>query len=88
MAIPKRLELERETFLENVDLYGVAVIDRKKFIRLGGGRNMSRAVVESWLESWRDYMDDSQASLHYIETYAEVLAVWNPAALNTAPIAL
>ncbi len=45
MAVARRMEMERETLLEEIAISGAVAVDRKRFILLGGGRNMSRAVI-------------------------------------------
>jgi hypothetical protein len=77
MAIAKRLEMEREAFLEQIRIDGVVVINRKKFILLGGGKNMSRTVSQAWLESWRDYIDDEDGDLNVLQSNSSVIVLYD-----------
>jgi len=79
------MEMERESLLEQVAIVGAVAIDRKKFILLGGGKNMSRAVTEAWLESWRDYVADDNGSLQFIETRLGLVLLWDKALVERGP---
>lgn len=85
MAVARRLEMERETLLEEVALSGAVAIDRKKFVLLGGGRNMSKAVTEAWLESWRDYLSDPSGSLQFMETRLGLVVLWDKSVVERGP---
>ncbi|WP_298697375.1 hypothetical protein [uncultured Brevundimonas sp.] len=85
MAVARRLEMERETLLEEIAVSGAVAIDRKKFIFLGGGRNMSRAVTEAWLESWREYVVDEKATLQFLETRLGLVLLWDKSGVERGP---
>ena len=85
MAVARRMEMERETLLEEIAISGAVAVDRKRFILLGGGRNMSRAVTEAWLESWRDYAADEKASLQFMETKLGLVLLWDKSGVERGP---
>ncbi len=85
MAVARRLEMGRETLLEEIALSGAVAIDRKKFILLGGGKNMSKAVTEAWLESWQEYAADPSAKLQFMETRLGLVLLWDKSVVERGP---
>jgi hypothetical protein len=75
MARANRQSWERESFLD--DLYGVGItkLPRHKFVYLSGQTNMCQAVLKTWLDHWREYMEDQDEDVEIL-LVGESVVLW------------
>ncbi len=60
--------MERESVLEMVRIDGAITIQKKRFVFLGNGKNMSKSVLRAWSESWDEYKEEDDGELWLMET--------------------
>jgi hypothetical protein len=79
----------RQAVFDDLFGQGIALVPRHKFIYLADQTNMCPSVLRTWLEHWRDYVDNQNDDLEYL-LVGDSVVLWRKGwqQKNGGPIAL
>ena len=72
----RRKQHELESILEDVFIHQYSILQRKKFNLLAGQDNFCSSGRQTWLTNWREYIDDNNETLSFINIGFVIIILW------------